>query len=373
MAIRQSLPDIRREGTLSQVFVGLLIVLGLYLVLDTVYLLALGDLTVTRFVDLLLEGVYRGLVIGLAGVGLSMTYSILGFANFAHGDYLTLGAFSGWGIAYLVAGLGNYSLGSLLLLGAGGSVFGAALGLNVVNTPVAIIAGMLMAGVFTVIGALAIDRFVYVPMRDAGGISLLITSVGVAFVLRYLIAFVYGTGTRGMTDDAADSLPEIGIFAVDGYVGINAHDVALVVVSVGLMVGVHLILQRTKLGKAMRAMADNEDLARVTGIPTERVIRLTWIIGSFLTGVAGYTFILWRGTLGFNAGWRLLLLVFAAVILGGIGSIYGAIAGGILIGITLSVSVLWIPAEFARAAAFVVMIVVLLVKPTGIFSGRSTA
>jgi branched-chain amino acid transport system permease protein len=123
----------------------------------------------------------------------------------------------------------------------------------------------------------------------------------------------------------------------------------------------------------MRAMADNEDLARVTGIPTERIIRFTWVIGAGLAGVAGYMFVIWNGTLHWFQGGVLLLPVFAAVILGGIGSIYGAIVGGLVIGLAMSVSVVWIPTGLSRAAAFIVMIVVLLVRPTGIFSGRSTA
>jgi branched-chain amino acid transport system permease protein len=160
---------------------------------------------------------------------------------------------------------------------------------------------------------------------------------------------------------------------VDGTVLFNAHHLTVVVVAGGLMLGVHLLLQRTKLGKAMRAMSDNESLARITGIPTERVIRSTWIIGGALTGIAGFTFVLWKGTLSFNDGWLLLLLIFAAVILGGIGSIYGAIVGGIAIGLTAEAAVLWIPSGFGRAAAFGVMILILVVRPQGIFSGRSTA
>ncbi|WP_394338832.1 branched-chain amino acid ABC transporter permease [Halorussus litoreus] len=313
----------------------------------------------------------RGLIIGLASIGLSMTYSILNFANFAHGDYLTSGAFSGWAVTYLLAGLGEANVGSLLLVGAGGSVFGGTLGVGITTSPIAVIAGMIFAGVGTVALALFIDRFVYRPVRDEGGITLLITSVGVAFALRYLIVFVFGTDVRGTT--AAGSVPELSMFVIDGSVKINAHDITLAVVAVGLMLGVHLLLQRTKLGKAMRAMSDNEDLARITGIPTEQVVRATWIIGGGLTGVAGYMFVLWKGTLGFNDGWLLLLLIFAAVILGGIGSIYGAIGGGLIIGLTASMSVIWIPSEFGRAAAFMVMIVILLFKPQGIFSGRTTA
>jgi len=317
------------------------------------------------------DGLMRGLVVGLAGVGLSMTYSILNFANFSHGDYLTSGAFSGWAVTYLIAGYGNANIGSLLLVGAGGSVFGGALSVGIVTSPLAVILGAIVAGVSTVALSLVIDRFVYKPIRDESGIALLITSVGVAFALRYLLQFVFGSGVRGTTD--AGGQPEWSLVFIDGTVFVHAHDITLLVVAASLMLGVHFLLQRTKLGKAMRAMSDNEDLARVTGIPTEQVIRSTWIIGGGLTGVAGYMFVLWKGTLGFNDGWLLLLLVFAAVILGGIGSIYGAIAGGIIIGLTASTSVIWIPSAFGRAAAFLVMITILLFKPQGIFSGRSTA
>ncbi|MFB6126075.1 MAG: branched-chain amino acid ABC transporter permease [Halolamina sp.] len=315
----------------------------------------------------------RGLVIGLAGIGLSMTYSILNFANFAHGDYITAGAFSGWATSYLVAGGfgASANIGSLLLVGAGGSVFGGALGIGVASTPLAVLAGMVVAGVSTVALALAVDTAAFKPIRDRSGITLLITSVGVAFAMRYTIQFVFGPTKRGVT--AAGSVPTVSVPLVDGAVRISAHDATLAVVAGALMLGVHLLLQRTRLGKAMRAMADNEDLARVTGIPTERVVRFTWIIGGGLTGVAGYVFVLWKGTLGWFDGWILLLLIFAAVILGGIGSIYGAIAGGLLIGLTASLSVVWIPSSFSRAAAFLVMILFLVVKPTGLFSGRATA
>ena len=333
--------------------------------------LATGGIRISSLAAYVWDGLLRGLIIGLAGIGLSMTYSILNFANFAHGDYLTGGAFAGMATSYLVAGIGEESVGSLLLVGAGGSVFGGALGIGITTAPVAVVLGAVVAGVAAIALALAVDRIAYRPIRGESGIALLITSIGVAFALRYLLQFVFGAGVRGTT--AAGSVPRVSVPAVDGTFRITAHDAALVVVAGGLMVGIHLLLQRTKLGKAMRAMSDNEDLAQITGIPTERVIRTTWIVGGGLTGIAGYMFVLWKGTLGFNDGWLLLLLVFAAVILGGIGSIYGAIGGGIVIGLTASVSVIWIPSEFGRAAAFMVMIVILLFKPEGIFSGRATA
>lgn len=358
-----------RRFAIDRPFALVLGAVALVMVVNLVIGLATGGVQVHDVGSLVWDGLMRGLVIGLAGIGLSMTYSILGFANFSHGDYITAGAFAGWAVTYLLAGVGAEDVGSLLLVGAGGSVFGGGLGIGVAGTPLAVIVGVLVAGGFVVALALFTDRFVYRPIRDEGGIALLITSIGVAFAIRYLIQFVFGSDVRGTTAQP----PSVGLYLVDGRVFINLHDIALLVVAGGLMLGVHLLLQRTKLGKAMRAMSDNQDLARITGIPTERVVRTTWIIGGALTGVAGYMFVLWKGTLGFNDGWLLLLLIFAAVILGGIGSIYGAIAGGIVIGLTASLSVLWLPSAFARAAAFAVMIIILLIKPEGIFAGRSTA
>jgi branched-chain amino acid transport system permease protein len=352
---------------------AVLVVIAVILVLDLVRQLAVGQTQISEFGVMLKDGLMRGLFFGLAGIGLSMTYSILNFANFSHGDFITSGSFAGMVVTYVIAGGfgAEADIGSLALVGADGSVYGAQLGIGVATTPLAVAVGAVVAGVATVLLALFIDRLVYKPIRDRSGIALLITSIGVAFALRYLIQFVFGPSRRGVTDSGA--VPSIGIPAVDGVVSVNLHEVSLLVVSVLLMLGLHLLLQRTQLGKAMRAMADNEDLARITGIPTERVVRFTWIIGASLAGVAGYMFVLWNGTLHWFQGWILLLPIFAAVILGGIGSVYGAIVGGLVIGLTMSVSIVWIPSGLARAAAFLLMIVVLLVRPEGIFAGRSTA
>jgi len=156
-------------------------------------------------------------------------------------------------------------------------------------------------------------------------------------------------------------------------VSLTLHGVALAIAASGLMLGVHLLLQRTKLGTAMRAMADNKPLARVTGIPTERVIRATWIVGGALTGIAGFLIVLERGTMSFTFGWLLLLFIFSAVILGGIGSIYGAMAGGIIIGLVDSMAIIWLPSSLTKAAAFAVLILVLIVRPDGLFGGVTTA
>ncbi len=362
-----------------------------------------GDVAISEAAGLAWSGIVIGAIIGLASIGLSLTYSILNFANFAHGDYLTAGAFSGWAATYVIAGIGGLlALVETVLnavTGLGQSHLGDAdlvslvllrtppldAGANIWLSPLAILVGLVVAVAMTVVVALALDRFVYRPMRDADGISLLIASIGVAFLLRYLVAFVFGANRRIVT--STEKLPSLDVAAaftdVVPFLGparsaiiIDLHEVTLVVVAAVLMVGLHVLLQRTKLGKAMRAMADNRALAQVTGIPTERVIKSTWLIGAGLTGAAGYLLVLSQGGLGFQTGWLLLLLIFAAVIMGGIGSIYGAIAGGLVIGLASRVSLIWLQGDlssFARPTAFALMILILLFRPSGIFGGVKTA
>jgi branched-chain amino acid transport system permease protein len=330
-----------------------------------------GSVAISSFATLLLDGLVLGLIYGLAGVGLSMTYSILNFANFSHGDLITSGAFFGWVTTWLLTGLGTASAGTLFLLGTGGPVTVGDLDISIVKTPLAILLGMVVAAVGTLLLSLLIDRSVYKRMRNQSGIALLIASIGVALALRYLIAFVWQTGSLSAT--AVNDVESTAIFLVDGTINVDVHEVTLIVAAIGLMLGVHVLLQRTKLGKAMRAMADNEDLARVTGIPTERIITYTWAIGGGLAGISGYLIALNTGVLRFNLGWTLLLLIFAAVILGGIGSIYGAMGGGLVIGLAEQLSLVWIPSEFTTVAAFGVMILVLLFKPSGLFSGVTVA
>jgi branched-chain amino acid transport system permease protein len=359
-----------RDLVAENLFAVLLWAAAAVLFFDMVVDLYTGALPVSQLATYVLDGLTVGLVIGLAGVGLSMTYSILNFANFAHGDYITAGAFAGWAVTYVIAGFGEHELANLLLVGAGGSVFASDLGISISATAGAILAGIVFAGLATVALSLVIDRYVFRPLRDEEGIILLIASVGVALALRYSLVFVFQQNSRGLTTDVS----RVAIPLVDGTLTISYHQITLIVVAVVLMLGVHFVMQQTKLGKAMRAMADNKDLALITGIPTEQVVRWTWIMGGGLTGVAGYLIILDRGTLAYNFGWLLLLLIFAAVILGGIGSIYGAIGGGIIIGLASRVSLVWLPeATFARPAAFLIMILILVYKPQGLFSGRATA
>ena len=364
-----------RPGTTFVAFLGVIFLVDLLLKLAVIEVGPLGGrLTFTRLGGGISRGIVIGLIIGLAGIGLSMTYSILNFANVSHGDLITVGAFSGWGVAYIILGWSfvaadpDVGIGRLFLIRTPGDVGFTELGASVLLSPGAIFVGLFAAAAFTALIALGVDRIVYKPMRDRSGISLLIVSIGVALILRYAIWFIYGTRERPVVS----SQQTLYVFLPTGSVPINTHTGTIVVAGVLLMLGTHYLLQHTKLGTAMRAMSDNKDLAMVTGIPTERTITWTWLIGGSLAGAAGYLYILIR-TLNFDVGWLLLLLIFAAVILGGIGSIYGAIAGGLVIGLVFQLSPIWLGSDFNYVAAYMAMILVLLLRPEGIFKGVSTA
>ena len=351
---------------------ALAIVLGIaILLLDLVRRILFGEMTVGGLWGYLWNGLVDSLYIALGAIGLSMTYSILRFANFSHGDLITTGAFSGWAVAWLIGGWGAYGVGELILFSPTPTgPTGGGLDMDVLASPVAILIGLLAAAALTIAVALAIDRLVYKRMRDAGGISLLIASVGVALALRYIIGVFWTVESHSATA-SAPIIEEVPWWLP--FDRVNLHEMTLVVISLLLIVGLHLLLQRTKLGKAMRAMADNKDLALITGIPTERVILATWTIGAGLAGAAGYLIVLDRGQFSINIGWFLLLLIFAAVILGGIGSIYGALVGSLVIGLTINVSLVWIPADLNTIAAFTLMIMILIVKPDGLLGGVETA
>jgi branched-chain amino acid transport system permease protein len=369
------LPSVRLNRSTVVLVAGLVL-----LTTDLGRRLATGDVAVSTLATFLWDGIVFGMAVGLAGIGLAMTYSILQFANFAHGDYVTAGAFAGWVAAFVVAGAGSVGLDSLVLVAnevptgdIGITVFPksgiSSIGLvSFFRSLLAVLVGLVVASASSAGLALALDRVVFKPMRDARGISLLIASVGVALALRHALIIVFTGSTRSLTTDVATQDIPVG----NGSVSVGAHEVTLIVIAGGLMLSTHLLLRYTKLGTAMRAMADNENLALVTGIPTERVVRTTWLVGGALTGAAGFLIALESGTMDPTFGWDLLLLVFSAVILGGIGSVYGAIVGGIVIGIASRLSLVWLPSELVLVGAFAVLVLMLLVRPQGLLGGVKT-
>jgi branched-chain amino acid transport system permease protein len=299
--------------------------------------------------EYLANGLIFSSIIVLGSIGLSLVYSIADFANFAHGDTMTIGAYT-----------------ALLTFGAVGGLGGAVLGL-----PFGFFVALLAGIAFAAIVAVVTERLIYKPM-DVGSIGMLITSIGIAFIYRAILQLRFGAG---FTRYDVQTLRPIEWLIPYG-IRITEHDVAIVLSAAILVTGLHLLLQYTDLGRKMRAMADNPELARVSGIRTDRVKLWTWVIGAGLAGSGG-VFLGLYNQLSPRMGFSLLLLIFAAVILGGIGSVYGAMLGGFLIGMINQLMPILtdygipIGIEYADAVAFIIMVGVLLLRPNGIM-GEAT-
>lgn len=299
----------------------------------------------------LVNGIVFSSVIVLGSIGLSIVYSIADFANFAHGDTMTVGAYGTLVALPFVAGFGGELLGLPL-----GFFF-------------ALSVGMALAAVV----AVATELVVYRPL-DTDAIGMLITSIGIAFVYRAVLQAVFGSDFTSYGIERSGPIPFVrSTFGV----ALTERALAMVVVAAVLVVALHVLLQHTTLGRKMRAMADNPDLARVSGIRTDRVLLATWVVGAALAG-AGGVFLGLSSQIDPRIGFDLLLVIFAAVILGGIGSVYGAMAGGFAIGMVHELTPLLgdygipVSTDYASAVAFVIMVVILLVRPSGIAGGEAT-
>jgi branched-chain amino acid transport system permease protein len=272
------------------------------------------------------DGLVAASFITLGVVGLSMIYNILNFPTFAQGDHIAVGAY--------------FALGVVALAGTAGSVAGLSFGWP-------LILGLFCAAVLTAVVALALDRAIFAQLRrrDASRISLIMASFGVALMLRYMIVM------------AAGHDPHYYAFAITpalnlGGVRIQPNELISIGVTVAMVVGLHLFLTRTWLGRSMRAVSENPTLARVNGIDVGRVVRWTWIIGAGMAAVAG------------------VLPMFAALIVGGMTNIYGAVLGAVLIGLAEALTIRYLAPEYRQAVSFIAVFVVLMVRPQGILGEK---
>jgi neutral amino acid transport system permease protein len=281
-----------------------------------------------------INGLSLGAIYALGAVGLTLVYGILKLVNFAHGDFLTFGAY----MAYLV----NVTWGAPLVV----AVFWAML--------------------TTALLGILFERLLWGPMRakHAGFLQLILMSIGLAFVLRAVVQWFWSTEIR---------LLDVNTTSTVDFLGLRIGQTELIVVIVGLvvLVAVGLMLRYTLLGKRMRALSDDLDLAETAGIDTRRVILYTWIFAGTLAGLAGVLAAAIT-SLYPELGFELLLPIFAAVILGGIGDAFGALAAGVVLGVMTEWSTLLIDARWKTAVGFLVLIVVLVIRPQGIF-GRAKA
>jgi len=288
-------------------------------------------------VQLIVDGLKLGLIIAMCAIGLSLIYGTTGLTNFAHGEAVTFGAV----LAYLLNNAG---------------VFGVQLPL----IPATIIVVAICGGV----GGL-FNRTVWRPMRRRGAslVAALVVSIGFSIFFRYVILFIFGGRAKRLRDYQIQEQWDLGLFRL------APKDLVLMIISIAVLVGVASALQLTRMGKAMRAVSDNRDLAESTGIDVERVISLVWIFGSALAGLGGVLFGLTE-SINWEMGFRILLLMFAGVTLGGLGTAYGALFGSIIVGLFIQLSTLIIPTDMKNVGALLMLIVILLIRPQGLFGRR---
>jgi neutral amino acid transport system permease protein len=281
-----------------------------------------------------LNGLTLGAIYALGAVGLTLVYGILKLVNFAHGDFLTFGAY----MAYLV----NVTWG------------------------LPIVVAVFWAMVTTAVLGIALEKVMWGPMRarGAGMLQLLLMAIGLALVIRYTIQFIWSTELRQL---------DVNRTVTVDFLGLTIGRTNLIVIIVGfiVLIGTGMMLRYTLLGKRMRALSDNLNLAETSGIDTSRVILWTWVFAAGFAGLAGVL----AGAVTQvqpELGFELLLPIFAAVVMGGIGNAYGALAGGIVLGLVIEWSTLFIDARWKTAIGFVILILVLIVRPQGIFGRAKT-
>ena len=295
-----------------------------------------------RAVQLFVDGIKLGMIIAMCAIGLSLIYGTTGLTNFAHGEMVTFGAM----IAY---------------------VFHVTWQLDFLGTwMTSLVFGGVMAIILTGIAGWLFNEFVWKRLRNRGAslISALVVSIGLSIFFRYVFLYQFG-GRAGFYRDfrIGQQVEFFGLFTM------LRKDIFIVLFSVIVLVAVATALRTTRVGKAMRAVADNRDLAESSGIDVEQVIKWVWIVGSALAGLGGVLFGLTENV-NWEMGFRILLLMFAGVTLGGLGTAYGALVGSIIAGVFIQMSTLVIPGDMKNVGALLALIVILLVRPQGLL-GRA--
>lgn len=287
-----------------------------------------------QFTERLMNGINFGLMLALASIGLSLIFGTTGLTNFAHAEMVTFGAVMAW-------------------------FLGVQLGLPIW---IAIILAVALSGVL----GLAVDASIWRPLRrrGLGLVQLMILTIGLSLAGRYVFQLFIGGGT--------EQLPGAGgtRHQIIGPIRLSTVDMVSMGISLVVLGLVAFWLLRTRTGKATRAVADNRSLASASGIDVEAVTRIVWVAGGALAGLSGILWAYFRPGIKWDMGVQILLLIFAAVVLGGLGTAFGALVGALAIGILVEVSTLWIPSDIKYVGALGVLILILLVRPQGLLGRR---
>lgn len=293
-----------------------------------------GPTTVERLASLLASGIRFGLIIALAAVGLSLIFGTTGLTNFAHGELLTFGAIATW---YFNSN--NGGLGLPLFLAA--------------------VLGLILAAAFGASFELGVYR--HLRRRGMPIVSQMVVSIGLALSTRYLFSVIFGANSKQFSQYAAQA-PSIDL----GPLSLRPKDVVISAIALVALIAVGLFLQKSRMGTAIRAVADNPDLAIASGINDKRVILMVWTLAGALGGLAG----IMMGSaeaVQWTMGEHILLIMFAAVLLGGLGTTFGAMVGGLFVGIVSDLSTFWLDSDLKVVVALATLVAVLLIKPSGVF------
>ncbi|MGO4567281.1 branched-chain amino acid ABC transporter permease [Rhizobium sp. 2YAF20] len=292
----------------------------------------------------IVDGLLTGSMVGLGAIGVTLTYSILRFSNFAHGDFMAWGTYA-----------------TLTVVSAIGAMFGKVAPIGALSFGWPLIVAVIVGMAFTGFMALVLDMVLFARLRAKGqAIIVVMASFGASMALRSLLEFIFTSRPAYFSRAIQIAMP------VGFGIRITPDQIVLLLVTAGLVLAVHLLITRTQIGRSMQAVSQNAALARVVGIDVAKVVRVTWLLGGSLACVAGVMIgilVQIRPLMGFD----MLLPMFAAAILGGIGSVPGAVLGGLIIGLAESGAVQLIGAEWRAAVSFIILMAVLLVRPIGIF------
>ena len=294
-----------------------------------------------EFLQQLINGLAVGGIYALVALGYTMVYGVLKLINFAHGDIFTIGAYLG--MTLLVSG-----------------------GLSGGMTPVLAV-GLVVIIVFGLVALLgvALERVAYRPLRKANRLAAVVSALGASIVFQNAVMLIYGARVYVYPENLIPTLT-FNIFGLN----VPLMRVIVIVSSLVLMLALYAFINRTRMGTAIRAVAIDQGAARLMGINVDRVISLVFFIGAGLGGVAGVMVGTYYGQIDFTMGWSYGLKAFTAAILGGIGNIPGAMIGGLLLGVIEALGASYLAMAWKDAIAFLVLILILIIRPTGLLGER---
>lgn len=294
-----------------------------------------------EFFQQLTNGLAVGSIYALIALGYTMVYGVLKLINFAHGDLFTIGAYLGMTL------LASFALHETI---------GPFLGL--------VVLALMVMGLVAILGAI-VERTAYRPLRESPRLSAVVSALGASIFLQNAVMLIYGARFQVYPEDL---IPETSIDLFGLY--IPAVRILVLFVSLALMAALFIFIQKTRIGTAIRAAAIDQDAARLMGIDVNRVILLVFLIGPALGGAAGLLVGLQYGQINFTMGWTYGMKAFTAAILGGIGNIPGAMLGGLILGVIEAMGSAYISIAWKDAIAFFVLILILIVRPTGLLGER---